>query len=123
MVNTALNVSDYISRPELKAYVKQVVNEENHRVHNIVIPDGCKLKRTPEDRLADMGMMNSANLISEFNLILERKSTLPTSLRNTVTKYVVQGMYRLYQSDLQKALQEKESQKALENGNEEESRG
>lgn len=122
MVNSAVKISDYISRPELKAHVKLAIQKYWERVNNLVVPDGCKLKRTPEDFLMDNGMFNPADLISEFNLILEKKSSLPTSVRNVVTNYVVQGMYNLYLTDLQKAKEE-ETQKALENGNEEESRG
>ena len=122
MVNTALDVSDYISRPELKAHIKLAIQRYYERVKNLVIPDGCKLKRTPEDYLIERELFHPSDLISEFNLIREKKSSLPSSIRKVVTSYVVQGMYNLYLNDQQKAKEE-ETQKALENGNEEESRG
>ena len=117
MAYTAVKISDYISRPELKAYVKMGIRKYYESIQNLVIPSGCKLKRTPEDYLIDKCMFHPADLISEFNLILERKSSLPSSVREVVTNYVVQAIFNLQASDLQKAKEESE------NGNKEESRG
>lgn len=117
MAYTAVKISDYISRPELKAYVKKGILKYHESIQNIVVPSGCKLKRTPEDYLIDKCMFNPADLISEFNLILEKKSSLPSSVRKVVTNYVVQAIFNLQASDLRKAKEESE------NGNKEESRG
>lgn len=117
MAYTAVKISDYISRPELKAYVKMGIKKYYESIQNLVIPSGCKLKRTPEDYLIDKCMFHPADLISEFNLILEKKSSLPSSARKVVTNYVVQAIFNLQASDLRKAKEESE------NGNKEESRG
>ena len=116
-----LEISDYISRLELRAHVTQAIKAYNERYKNIVIPEGCKLKRTPAKYLLDHDMFNAGDLISEFNKILEKKSSLSASVRELVKTLVMQGIYTLHLADQRKAKEE--SLKSSEDGNEEESRG
>ena len=122
--NTPINISveAYLTRLELRAHVSSAINGYYAKVKNLVIPDGCKLKRTDEDYLIEKGMFNSGDLISEFNKILEKRSNLPSGVRKKVQEYVFQGIYTLHQSDVAKAQREQEL-KPKDHGNEEESRG
>lgn len=117
-----ISVEAYLARPELRACVQKAINQYYTNIHNITIPDGCKLKRTEEDYLIEKELFNSGSLISQFNLILEKKSSLPSNVRKKVQEYVFQGMYNLYQRD--RAIEEAANQSNTESdGNEEESRG
>lgn len=117
-----ISVEAYMSRPELKACVRKAIDQYYEKIRNITIPEGCKLKRTDEDYLIDKELFNPGSLIAQFNLILEKKSSLPSGVRKKVQEYVFQGIYMLYRRD--KAIEEAASQSNTEsNGNEEESRG
>lgn len=118
-----ISVSAYIARPELKSYVQQAIKRYYATRSEIVVPEGCKLKRTDEDYLIEKELFNPSNLIAQFNLILEKKCTLPSNVRKKVQEYVFQGMYMLYQRDKAKEAELANQSNTESNGNEEESRG
>lgn len=114
--NNTIHVEDYINRPELKAHIRSAIKAYYEHRQGIIIPEGCKLKRTEEDYLEERSLFNPEELLNQYKLIMDKKSTLPSNIRKKIQGYVFEGIILLVKADA-------EANKSKENGNEEESRG
>ena len=87
----------YINEPKetLIQELVYLIDDYRRRISNMNVPQGYKIKRTPEMQLIDKDLFSPMRMIEEFRNILENKSNLSSNLRNTITKYIVQAIVNL----------------------------
>lgn len=100
---------------KIKASIKGVINDEKITMEFRVTSG--ELKRTPFDRLDEMGILNPDRLIEEWKAIQERKSSLSSDLRKAVNGIFLTALTnRAYQKA-------EEAQREINNNNENQNDG
>lgn len=115
-----ISINDYMDDPRLPKCVEKQLKSFLKNRRDMVIPEGCKLKRQPEDELLDRDSFNPTFVIAEFRKICGRTSKESSGVRKVIQNYVFAAMYNIYQVDEQEKLNK--ASKESNNGNEEESR-
>ena len=87
----------YINEPKetLIQELVYLIDDYRRRISNMNVPQGYKIKRTPEMQLIDKDLFSPMRMIEEFRNILENKSNLSSNLRKTITNYIIQAVVNL----------------------------
>lgn len=83
MSEITLNLDEILKDPEFTKQLGFQIKEINRR-RSDAQRGGAKLKRSPYDHLQEAQLLNTIGLIAEFNLMREKKSKLPSSVRGFI---------------------------------------
>ena len=107
------SLNEYMETQTFKDKVNQILEFSKHRRENLKLPKGARFKRDAWDMAEEADIVSFGAIMKEFALIMDKRSTLPTSLRQLVYLVVQQGFMACYQEEL-KEEQEKECNKENE---------
>lgn len=95
MEDTGLNAQETLGLIESKDFkeilegtIQGLIN--NRSISNL--PDGCRWKRSPQDRLLEKGIFNTEDIIEEFQKISRRSSHLSSEERDFIKMLVYKSM-------------------------------
>lgn len=107
------SLNEYMETWTFKNKINQILECAKHRRSTLELPEGARFKRDAWDMAEEADIMSFDAIMKEFALIMDKRSTLPTSLRQLVYLVVQQGFMACYQEEL-KEEQEKECNKESE---------
>lgn len=94
MEDTGLNAQETQSLIESKDF-KEILEGTLQGLINsrsVSLPDGCRWKRSPQDRLLEKGIFNTEDIIEEFQKISRRSSNLSSEEREFIKMLVYKSM-------------------------------
>lgn len=118
MEDTGLNTQETLSLIESKEFKEILTGTIRGLIHNqsfSSLPEGCRWKRSPQERLLEKGIFNTEDIIEEFQKISRRSSNLSSREREFIKMLIYKSMnqtlisYRRQGKNLKRESDGKES--------------